>query len=278
MGERLEGQSGELIGAVAEEFAQRLVDPLPVPIQADVGQRATGQLENGAEALFALPQLVLHPLAFGAVQAHADHLHRAPGGILQGGGAGGDPALLAIGVKDAEVELVALALGHALAVDRLQRLHVLGVQVRPEILVAAHRPAIHGLDVGRVGDFVGDQVPFPVDDAGAFLGQLHARFAFHDLGGVLAPYIGHGQVLHLDVLGILQGLVAVAQPDPVDLEEGRQHAQVVVVDLAATGPFVHRGARNAEHRCHGLQRQFLVFEQFFEAEGEAVFCHGKTSP
>ncbi|MNH22590.1 hypothetical protein D3C79_824540 [compost metagenome] len=136
-----------------------------------------------------------------------------------------------------------------------------------------HRPAIYLLDIGRVGDFVADQVPFPGDDARAFLGQLHACFAFHDLGGVAAAQVGHRQLDHLMLLDVLQGLFAIAQPDPVDLEKVGQLAQVVVVDLAATGPLVHRGARNAQGRAHGLQGQLVMLEQFLEAEGEAVFQH-----
>ncbi|MCY1183907.1 hypothetical protein D9M73_245620 [compost metagenome] len=75
------------------------------------------------------------------------------------------------------------------------------------------------------------------------------------------------------MLHVAQGFLAIAQPDPVDLEEVGQLAQVVVVDLAAAGPLVHRGTRNAQRGADRLQGQLVVFEQFLEAEGEGVFRH-----
>jgi len=124
--------------------------------------------------------------------------------------------------------------------------------VRPEVLVAADRPAVHRLDVGRIGDRVGDQVPLPGDDARVLLRELHPRLVLHDLGGIAAAYIGHRQLDRRGGGKIALRLLAVAQPDPVDSQEGRQPAQIVVIDLAAARPLVHGRPRHAQHGRHCL--------------------------
>ncbi|MCY1430017.1 hypothetical protein D9M71_459530 [compost metagenome] len=274
VGDLLEGHAVEFFGAVAEQFAEAVVDPLPGAVRVDVGEGAPGQFEDRPEALLTVAQYHFGDLAFGVVHADADHLHRTAGTVAHHRGAGRNPAHFAVGASDTKIAFAATAIGHCLGVHGLHVLDVFRRQVGPEVFVAVDRPAVDLLDVGRVGDFVADQVPLPGDDARAFLGQLHACFAFHDLGGVAPAQVGHRQLDHLWLLDVLQGFFAVAQPDPVDLEKVCQLAQVVVVDFAAAGPFVHRGARDPQGRAHGLQGQLVMLEQFLEAEGETVFQHG----
>ncbi|MCY1429921.1 hypothetical protein D9M71_458540 [compost metagenome] len=148
VGDVLEGHAIQLVGAVAEQFAEAAIDSLPAAIQADIGQGAPGQFEDGAKAFFAITQRFFGAHAFGVVHADANHLYWSADGILHYRCPRGDPAQFAIRLEDAKVEFAAAALGDDPVVHGLHGRNIFWRKMAPEVLVGRDRPAIHNLDVG----------------------------------------------------------------------------------------------------------------------------------
>ncbi len=147
------------------------------------------------------------------------------------------------------------------------------MQDGPEFFVVAQLAPVQFLAVAGIIDLIGDEIPFPGDDARCLLCLLHARFVRHDLGGIAPAQVGHGQLGMAAQAEVLDGLVAIAQPHPVHVEEGGQLAQVRVINLAATRPLVHGRTRDADHVGDLLQAEFLVLEKHFQTERERILGH-----